>query len=552
MLQQLRINNYAIIEKVEVNFQRQLNIITGETGAGKSILIGALSILLGDRFEKTALYDESKKCIIEAEFNVENLNLKSFFEDNELDYYKNCTLRREINPNNRSRSFINDTPVTLKTIRVLTAQLIDIHSQHDILDLKSNAYQLDIIDREAGLGDDLIQYQTQFEALKTAEKNLTHLKEEKENSLRESDYLHFILHELENAQLKAGEEESLTEELKQLENAEEIELNLGAAYHQLDTSPSAISLIEQTIQDLNKIVSYIPELDDLINRLNSSNIELKDIAAEIENCKDNYEHNPNKLAIVQERLNIIHHLQRKHQVKTIDELLVKESQIAQQVETFANIDESIELCQRNIKQLKESLKTLAFDLRLKRKQTIQLLEEAINKILPEIGMPFVLFKIALTALDIDQIHQKGLDQIDFLLSPDKGNKYGPINKIASGGELSRIMLCLKSILANSSAVPTLIFDEIDTGISGDIASKVANLMQNIAKQHQIISITHLPQIAAKGNHHLFVRKSMIEGKTQTQVSVLNDKHRIKEIATMLSGKEPSSTALKTAKELIGN
>ena len=550
MLQYLRIQNYAIIEKVEINFEKALNIITGETGAGKSILLGALSILLGDRFDKNALYDENQKCIIEAEFDIQSLNLKAFFERHELDYDDICSLRREVNASGRSRSFINDTPVNLKTIRALTAFLIDIHSQNDILDLKSNAYQLDIIDIEANHEDLIKAFGANYNKYKASLKEHTRLLDQKETGLRALDYLEFVLKEFEDAKLDINEEEELVDEQKQLENAEQIQYNIESAYNQLDGSPSAIGLIEKSIEDIQEIIPYIPAIGAINERLTSSSIELKDIVIELEQYKDQYEVNPSRLETVQARLNLINGLQRKHQVKTIEELLVKEAELSSQVAQFRNIDKLIHDLKIQIQQYKESIQEQALKIRSNRQLTIKKIEKEVNKVLPEIGMPFALFKIELKALDFDQINAKGLDHIEFTMSPDKGNKYGPLNKIASGGELSRIMLCLKSIVANSTAIPTLIFDEIDTGISGDIASKVANLLKDIASKHQIISITHLPQIAAKGNHHLFVSKSMINGKTVTNVDALNEASRIEEIATMLSGKAPTPTAIKTAKELI--
>ena len=550
MLQHLRIQNYAIIEKVEINFEKALNIITGETGAGKSILLGALSILLGDRFDKNALYDENQKCIIEAEFNIQSLNLKAFFEIHELDYDDICSLRREVNASGRSRSFINDTPVNLKTIRALTAFLIDIHSQNDILDLKSNAYQLDIIDIEANHEDLIKAFGANYNNYKASLKEHTALLDQKETGLRALDYIEFVLKEFEDAKLDINEEEELVDEQKQLENVEQIQNSIESAYNQLDGSPSAIRLIEKSIEDLQEIIPYIPALRNINERLISSSIELKDIVIELEQYKDQHEVNPSRLETVQARLNLINGLQRKHQVKTIEELLVKEAELSSQVAQFRNIDKLIHDFKIQIQQYKESIQEQALKIRSNRQLTIKKIEKEVNKVLPEIGMPFALFKIELKALDFDHINAKGLDHIEFTMSPDKGNKYGPLNKIASGGELSRIMLCLKSIVANSTAIPTLIFDEIDTGISGDIASKVANLLKDIASKHQIISITHLPQIAAKGNHHLFVSKSMINGKTVTNVDALNEASRIEEIATMLSGKAPTPTAIKTAKELI--
>ena len=550
MLQYLRIQNYAIIEKVEINFEKALNIITGETGAGKSILLGALSILLGDRFDKNALYDENQKCIIEAEFDIQSLNLKAFFEIHELDYDDICSLRREVNASGRSRSFINDTPVNLKTIRALTAFLIDIHSQNDILDLKSNAYQLDIIDIEANHEDLIKAFGANYNNYKASLKEHTALLDQKETGLRALDYIEFVLKEFEDAKLDINEEEELVDEQKQLENVEQIQNSIESAYNQLDGSPSAIRLIEKSIEDLQEIIPYIPALRNINERLISSSIELKDIVIELEQYKDQYEVNPSRLETVQARLNLINGLQRKHQVKTIEELLVKEAELSSQVAQFRNIDKLIHDLKIQIQQYKESIQEQALKIRSNRQLTIKKIEKEVNKVLPEIGMPFALFKIELKALDFDHINAKGLDHIEFTMSPDKGNKYGPLNKIASGGELSRIMLCLKSIVANSTAIPTLIFDEIDTGISGDIASKVANLLKDIASKHQIISITHLPQIAAKGNHHLFVSKSMINGKTVTNVDALNEASRIEEIATMLSGKAPTPTAIKTAKELI--
>lgn len=551
MLKHLKIENYAIIEKVDISFLTGLNIITGETGAGKSILLGALSILLGDRFDKNALYDEQKKCIIEAEFDIQTLKLNQFFESNDLDDFSGvCLLRREINASGRSRSFINDSPVNLKTIRTLASKLIDIHSQHDILDLKSSAYQLDIIDLEAGNEKHLTQFSSAYDQLKKAQKTLNDLEESKEKGLSELDYLEFVLQEFKEAQLEIDEEDALVEEKHQLDNAENIELNLNSAHESLNGEISSIYLLDKSIDALQELKNFIPEIDQFIERLQSAQIEVKDIAEELEVYKEKFESNPSRLEEVNQRLNLIYALERKHQVKSIQELKGKENNIANQVAQFKNIDQLILKSEKEIVQHKKNIETIALKLRENRKKAIGKIEKSINKLLPEIGMPFALFKVDLKPLNFDSITSKGMDDIQFLMSPDKGNKYGPINKIASGGELSRIMLGIKSIMAKSNNIPSLIFDEIDTGISGDIASKVADLLKSISEKHQIISITHLAQIAAKGEHHLFVQKRMEEGKTVTQVRALDVDERIEEIATMLSGKKPSDTALKNASELL--
>lgn len=551
MLSKLRIQNFALITEAEIDFTDGVNTITGETGAGKSIILGALTTLLGERFDKNLLYDTTQKCVVEAEFQTSNLNLEPFYCEHDVDRQEICILRREISKTGKSRSFLNDTPVTLKTIRSFAAHLIDIHAQHDILDLKSVDYQLDTLDAFSRNQQERFDFNSVFQKYKTLNKELLELKERKKQGLAEADYLQFLLNELEEANLESSEEEELIEEKALLENSSELEFDIENAKSLLcQGNANAQELLAQAEESVSRLGSLLNS-HDLSQRLKSARLEVEDIYQEIAKT-DSIENDPARLAEIEARLQLIYGLEKKHQVKEVSELLEKQQQLNEQLFAFSSIDETIHSLEKEIQSLKETLLSLGMKLSKTRREKAKEMEVHVNSILASIGMPFAIFKIKMETINIEAASSKGMDTLLFELSPDKGNTFGPLNKIASGGELARIMLLLKSMTAEATEIPTLIFDEIDTGISGDVASKVGLLLKEIGQERQVILITHLPQIAASAKHHLFVFKEMIDNKTVTQIRPLNSKERVKELATMLSGKKPTATALKTAKELLAN
>ncbi len=551
MLNHISVQNYALIDKLDVDFSKGLTIITGETGAGKSILLGALGLIAGSRADANSLQDKLKKCIVEVSFNIKGYALKDFFVANELDYETTTTIRREINPEGKSRAFINDTPVTLTQLKELAAYLIDIHSQHETLALNTSEFQLSVVDAFANDTDLLNEYADNFKQFKVLEKKLTELSLKESQAKKELDYFQFQFNELEDANLKPAEQLALEQELETLNNAEEIKLNLSKAAYGLNGGElnllSSLKEIKLLIASLTKFKSEINELDA---RINSSYIELKDIANELETLEQDIVYDPKRIETLTIRLDEIYRLQQKHQVKTIEELINLKNELSNKLLDFSSLEVEIEKLKKEISSLEKTLFASAKKISANRKKVIPKIEKEIASLLSSLSMPNAQLKMEQTENEI--LSKNGIDKINFLFSANKGSDFKELNKVASGGELSRLMLSIKSLIAQLTALPTIIFDEIDTGVSGDIANKVGTIMNQMAGAMQVIAITHLPQIASKGETHLFVYKEEKNNKTYSNIKKLNAEERVKEIAKMLSTGTPTAAAISNAKELLKN
>ncbi len=553
MLKNIFIQNYALIDHLELEFDKGLNIVTGETGAGKSILLGALSLLLGNRADTSALLDASKKCIVEGRFDADEKNLSDFFKQHELDFEEHVTIRREISSEGKSRSFINDTPVTLSQLKELGLFLVDIHSQHETLLLNKSNFQLSVVDAFAQHEKLLTEYKNHFHQFQSLSTEFDNLVEEEKKSKADLDYFQFLFNELDEANLVPGEQEKLEEELQTLTHSEEIKSALTTALSALSIGDNTIlNQLSQLTGSINSITKYNSKLEEIAGRIKSVTIELKDVSNEIEAISEEINFDPKRVELINERLNVIYKLQQKHRVKNIDELLKLKVEFENKLQTISSLEEKISQLEKRVADLKKNLIALAHRISGNRNKAIPVIETEIKKLLSEVSLPNAILKIENTILNDDNLNTNGIDQIRFLFSANKGVAYSDISKVASGGELSRLMLCIKSSVAKLIELPTIIFDEIDTGISGETAVNVVRVLKNMSKQHQLITITHLPQIAGRGESHYFVYKEVTGKKTFTKVRKLNADERIVEIAKMLSGEKPSAVAIENAKELLKN
>jgi DNA repair protein RecN (Recombination protein N) len=550
MLQKLSIRNYALIDSVELELDKGLNIITGETGAGKSIMLGALSLILGQRAETKYFFNQDKKCIIEGQFLLEGQVLQPLFEENDIDFYMESILRREISTDGKSRAFINDTPVTLGVMKQIGEQLIDIHSQHATLEVNDPAFQLLVVDTLSNHQLLLEEYRTQYKSYKKIQQQLKTLKEAAADARSRQDYEEFLFNELETADLKAGEQEKLETELQVLNNAETIKRGLVNSYNLLSEQETAVlPVLKEAILQLQGIEKFNAEYLALNERLRSSLIELKDIAQEAASLDEAVVFNPSKIEEIGTRLDIIYSLQQKHKVSTIEELLAVQDQLSANLSELLSGDEEIDRLEKEIAAMVNDLEQKAENLSVNRGKSIQITEKLVAEVFVKVGMPHAKIKIEQSLLP--ELNKDGKDGIALLFSANSGQPPAPVGKIASGGELSRLMLAIKSIMARHTALPTLIFDEIDTGISGETAVRVGNVIGELEENMQVICITHLPQIAAKGHAHYFVYKNEATERTTTGIKKLIPAERVKAIAEMLSGKEPGASALKNAEELLG-
>lgn len=549
MLQKLVINNYALIDDLEISFDKGLNILTGETGAGKSIILGALSLILGQRAESRYFFNQQKKCVIEGTFKINGFQLKAFFEENDLDYETETLLRREISADGKSRAFVNDTPVNLNVLKQLGEKLIDIHSQHATLEINDPEFQLLVVDSVAGHGDLLNDYRTKFKTYKKNTAKLQQLISESDKAKADLDYYQFQFDELEKAKLDADEQEKLEQELYTLSNAEEIKRSLVAAcYLMQGGETAAVIQLREATHHLSLLERFNPAIAELHERLKSVVIELKDIASEIENIEQLTHTNEAKAVEINDRLSIIYNLQKKHRVNTIAELLRLQDDLSKKIEQAVHGDEAIEKLQKQIAAEKLELEKLAGQLSANRAKAIPQIEKHVVQSLAEMGMGNSSLKIELSP--IQSLGPDGIDTVRFLFSANKGHALGEMSKVASGGELSRLMLAIKSLIASHTALPTIIFDEIDAGVSGEVANKVGIIMERLAENLQVITITHLPQIASKGQSHYFVYKDDDSATTYTRIKQLNQPERVTEIAKMLSGDKPGESALQNARELL--
>ena len=551
MLKELHIRNYAIIKEVDIAFNNKLNIITGETGAGKSILMGALGLILGERADTKSLMNANDKCVIEGVFDISTYSIKSYFDQHELDYDTTCILRREIAPNGKSRAFINDTPVNLNQLKDLGSQLVDIVSQHQTLDLNNSDFQLSIVDAIADNNLDLEQYKLSYKQYKHTEKLLLVLIDREAKAKTDEDYLQFILNELNEANPLPTEQEELEKQLEVLSNADTIQQCAGVAFGALNADDQGlIEVLREIKVNLGNGSKHHPGLQDLVKRIDSAMIELKDIAAELENITEQTQANPSDLERIDARLQLIFNLQKKHRVANNNELISFKLEVEEKLNNIGSLSDEIINTQKLLNDLKLKISKQAAKLSDRRAKAIPQIEQRVNELLVQVQMPDAHIKISQQILG-DAFNADGIDQIDLLFAANKGSSFQPINKVASGGELSRLMLCIKSLISDKVALPTIVFDEIDTGISGEAAMKVSNVMKQHAAKHQVIAITHLPQIAGKADTHLLVYKNNDQDTTQTYIKTLSKEERIGEIARMLHGENPSDKVLEAAKELIG-
>ena len=549
MLTSLIIKNFALIDHLQVNFNNGLTIITGETGAGKSILLGGLSLILGKRADLSSIKDASRKCIIEASFDLANYNLKSLFKAEELDYEPQTIIRREILPSGKSRAFVNDTPVNLNSLNVLGSQLIDIHSQHQTLQLINDKFQFQVIDALAENEIELLNYQSHLKQYKNLNIELGDLQKSKAEAIKEHDYNVFLLNELTEAQLIKGELKGLEEEYETLNNIEEIKENLSVVHHFLDNDEvGVLSSLKEIKKRFSKLENYASTYKAISERVSSSLIELDDVFFEIENAQEQLEANPNRLEVVNTKLLRIHNLLQKHVVSSIDDLIIIKDELSGKIITSENLDESILKKEEEIKLLEQTLNKEALNLHKNRVEIIPKLTQQLEELLATLGIPNAKFNIKLQKKDT--FYFNGKDDLSFLFSANKGGQFNELKKAASGGELSRIMLAIKSILSRYTQLPTIMFDEIDTGVSGEISNRMAAIMQQMSKTMQVFTITHLPQIAAKGDAHFKVFKEEVNNVTQTRLTKLNPEDRIVEIAQMLGGSKISTSAVEHAKQLL--
>jgi DNA repair protein RecN (Recombination protein N) len=551
MLNRLSIKNYALIDNLEIQFDQNLNIVTGETGAGKSIILGALSLILGQRADSKYFFNQQKKCVIEGYFNINQYQLNAFFDDNDLDYCAETILRREISTDGKSRAFINDSPVNLNTLKNLGEKLIDIHSQHATLEINNANFQLTVVDAMANHQELLHTYATNFKAYKALNKKVQDFLAQSDKEKQELDFLSFQFTELENAKILPDEQAILEKELDALTHAEEIKRNLFAVNMLLQgQEQSAISLLENAAQQLQSVEKYQAPIAEVFVRLKSSIIEIKDIAAEIENLEQITLFDDEKSNQINERLNLLYTLQKKHKVTSNAQLLLLQDEIAQKLDKIVSADDAIAQLQASLQKQKEDLILLAKQVSNNRTKAIPVIEDYVANTLVNVGMLNAQLKINQTIATDNNLDNNGLDTIKFLFTANKGHQLSEMSKIASGGELSRLMLAIKSLIAQKTALPTIIFDEIDTGISGEVANRVGNMIQILAQNMQVIAITHLPQIAVKGEAHYFVYKEIKNDFTFTQLKRLNHEERVFEIAKMLSGENPKEAALQNARELL--
>lgn len=549
MITSLSIKNYALIEKLAIDFSKGFSIITGETGAGKSIILGAMGLVLGRRADLTSLKNKEEKCVIEAYFDISKYNLKSFFEANDLDYEDETIIRREILPSGKSRAFINDSPVNLQELQDLSLFLIDIHSQQQTQELSNEGVQFKIIDAIANDQQEIANYQTLLKSYKEDKSNLNLLLKKQAESIKEQEYNTFLLNELVAAQLKSGEQEQLEADFEKLNNVETIKEAVDKSLALANEEQiGALSTLKEIKIALQKIASFAPEYASLLERITSLVIELDDISDELTNCSEKLINDPEQLDLISQKLQLIFNLQKKHQVTTVDELLAIQMNLENTLFELGNLESDIATLTQSIQDKTSQLDVLALVIHEKRTKAVPVLSDKLISILATLGMPNVRFTIEIKAAD--NYYQNGKDEIQFLFSANKGTDFGLLKKVASGGEMSRIMLAVKAILAQYSKLPTLIFDEIDTGVSGEIAIRMGEIMKEMSQTMQIFAITHLPQIAAKGNAHFKVFKSTVGEDTQSELQLLNEEERVLEIAQMLSGAVVSDSALNHAKSLL--
>jgi DNA repair protein RecN (Recombination protein N) len=549
MLVKLTVHNYALIKELDLSLGNGLAIITGETGAGKSILLGALSLILGSRTDSMVLLDKSEKCVVEGTFKIEEYDLENFFIKNDLDFESHAILRREINPAGKSRAFINDTPVTVTLMKELGERLIDIHSQHQVLMLNDNAFQLNIIDSFAGTGQLRNKYRGAFNDFKKYQKEYNELKDRSDRNKADLEYYKFNLSQLEDAKLRKGEQEELEKEQELLEHAEEVKqalVNVSKLFS--DDNNSLLAILREAKSIIGKIDSFLPAELNIPSRISSVLIELDDLSNEIERLEQDTEADPVRLEKINTRLDNLYLLIQKHRLKNLDELILKKDEIENIIKSIVTGDERLGELSDLLKSSTDSLKVTGLEISEKRRSSLPEIESKVTDLLKQLGMPNARFGISLSVTN--DFTSSGIDTADFLFSANKQTDPENIARIASGGELSRVMLSLKSLMTKSKNLPTIIFDEIDSGVSGEVADKVGQILSGMGKYMQVVNITHLPQVASRGTVHYHVYKEDTGDSTITRIKLLSPGERIREVARLLSGSEVTETAIRNAKELI--
>ena len=549
MLQHLHIQNYALIEHLSIDFGEGFSVITGETGAGKSILLGALGFVLGDRADTGVLFDKDKKCIVEAQFQLDDEELQKLFETHDLDFQPDCILRRELNPQKKSRAFVNDTPVSLQTIKEIGNRLVDIHSQHDSLLLTNAEFQLQLIDGIAQNNELLSSYKKEYEIYHQLRHHLTELQTIAAKNISENDYLTFQLDELQKAQLKKEEYREIEQSLNVMENAEEIKSLLVNANGLLENSESSIlPQLNELETALHRLQQLIPNTTEFHQRVENVMIELKDIAYDIDRMEDGTQFDEEALQELQERMDLFNRLMMKHHVNDYDELLQLRDDLEAKVNAYENIDQEIAQAEQALLEQTRLLKTQASKLHSQREKAAGLFSEKVTELARQLSMPHAVFQVTMETTQ--DFTASGTDHVRFLFSANKGMDVADIDRVASGGELSRLMLSIKSVVSQHNYIPTLIFDEIDSGVSGEVAAKIGSIMQQMGQSLQLIAITHLPQVASKAANHFFIYKDNEGERTQSHIQLLSAKERVNEIAKMLSNDKVTPEALKAAEVLL--
>lgn len=549
MIKHLQVKNYALIESLSVDFSKGLTIITGETGAGKSILLGALGLIMGNRADTKTLYSNEEKCVVEGFFDISKYDLEAFFRNHDLDYDTDMVIRRELLPSGKSRAFVNDTPVNLKVLQQLSATLIDLHQQFDTLDIHNVSFQLRMIDALAGNKQLVAEYEEAYRAYKADRRILSDLIERNQNAAKELDFINFQLEEFNNAELRAGEQEALEEELSVLQNAEEIKQTLAGAYQQLSESEqSVLSRLQELGHSLGQLRRYDSRLAQLYERYDSMLLEMEDLTREFERIAEDTEYDTERITEVQTRLDLIYRLERKHNVANVEELIAIQEDLQQQLDKIGDLSTEIDSLDADIKKQEKELNAMAEQLTVRRRAVIEDFEKQVMDLLAQLAMEHAQLRVQIRPLS--ELGPTGLDEVNFFFAANKGSRMQLIKDVASGGELSRLTLVTKSLVASAIPLPTLIFDEIDAGVSGDIALKMGNILRKLSNNHQVVSITHSPQIACKADRHYFVYKKVKEERTVTELNLLEGEERIRAIATMLSQSPPSESAIENARELL--
>jgi DNA repair protein RecN (Recombination protein N) len=550
MIQKLLIKNYAIIEHLEIDFAKGLTIITGETGAGKSILLGGLGMILGNRADTKVLYNEAEKCVIEGHFDISAYDLKPFFDESEIDYDTQTVVRRELTPQGKTRSFINDTPVNLGQLKAFSSKLVDLHQQFDTLDIHDTTFQLQMVDALADNKHPLSIYRENFKKFQTNKKILFEMKDKNDRAAREIEFLNFQIEEFNKAELTAGEQDTLESDQQTLQNAETIKRNLALAYRAISEDENAIvGQLRSVGQSIAQVKKYTPSVSKLYERFEGVLFELEDIGSELENIAEGTEYNPERIADIQTRLDTIYKLQKKHNVGTVEQLLEIQNNLQSQLEAFGDLSEEIEKLEKSLVTQEADLRKQATELSTKRKSVTPQFEAQVEDMLRQLSMENA--KLQVQVSNLNELTINGLDNVEFLFAANKGSRMQSIKDVASGGELSRLALCTKSLVAAAIPLPTLIFDEIDSGVSGDVALKMGHILQKLASHHQVVVITHSPQVAARAEKHYFVYKNHKEDRTVTNVKSLSSEERVRSIAVMLSQNPPSASAMENAKDLMG-